>query len=302
MPSSYPPVPVETGFTFAKRHRDTYAEIDPATQSDCTGKAVLVTGASRGIGLATALSYAAAGTSHLALAARSEAALAQAKADVEAHCQKLGKPSPSVLITIVLDVTDEASVNAAAEQVRTAFGRLDILINNAGRIDRYVPIADSDPALWWEQHRVNVLGPYLCTRAFLPLLLGSNGDKTIVNTSSIGAHAILAGGSAYAMAKLGVLRFCEYVMHEYAEQGVLCYGVHPGGVVTDMASYMTEEFVETLLTDEVSLPADALVWLTQTRREWLAGRYVDLTWDMPEFVSREEEIVNGDKLKVRLIV
>lgn len=301
MPPSYPPVPVETGFTFAKRHRDTYPEIDPVLHSNCSGKAVLVTGASRGIGLATALSYAAAGVSQLALAARSESDLAKAQAEVVPHCQKLGRPPPAEIITIPLDVTDEASVNAAAQKVRTSFGRLDILVNNAGRIDRYVPIAESDTHAWWEQQRVNVLGPYLCTKAFLPLLL-LGGDKTIVNTTSIGAHAIGPGGSSYAMAKLAVLRMCEFIMCEYADQGVLCYGVHPGGVVTDMASYMTDEFVETLLTDQVELPADALVYLTQTRREWLAGRYIDLTWDMPELMSREEEIVNGDKLKVKLVI
>ena len=56
------------------------------------------------------------------------------------------------------------------------------------------------------------------------------------------------------------------------------------------------------MTSEVSLPADALVWMTHQRRDWLAGRYVDLSWDMPELMSREEEIVKGDKLKVKLVV
>jgi NAD(P)-dependent dehydrogenase (short-subunit alcohol dehydrogenase family) len=300
MSPSYPPVPTEHGFTFAKRHHDTYPEIDPLSQSDCSNKAVLITGASRGIGLATALSYAAAGVSHLALAARSD--LSASKDQIEAHCHKLGKPVPTIL-TLSLDVQDHNIADAAAKVVQKEFGRLDILVNNAGRIDTFVPIADSDPIAWWRQYEVNVLGLYLCTRAFLPLLLQTEGgDKTIINTTSIGAHTIMSGGSAYQTGKLAVVRFTEFIMHEYADQGILCYSIHPGGVATDMASYMTEEFVKNLLNDTVELPADSLVFLTQVRREWLAGRYVDLSWDMPELLSREEEIVQGDKLKVKLVV
>lgn len=300
MLSSYPPVPAEAGLTFAKRHHDTYPDINPVTQSDCSNKAVLVTGASRGIGLATALSYAAAGVSHIAIAARSD--LSESKAQIESHCMQLRKPTP-VILTLSLDVQDQESVDAAAKLVEKEFGRLDILVNNAGRIDTFVPIADSDPIAWWRQYEVNVLGLYLCTRAFLPLLLRSDGcDKTIINTTSIGAHILLDGASAYQTAKLAVVRFTEFIMHEYAKQGILCYCIHPGGVATDMAKYMTEEFVKTRLNDTVELPADSLVFLTQARREWLAGRYVDLSWDMPELLSREDEIVQGDKLKVKLVV
>lgn len=294
---TYPPVPTEMGFTFVKRHSDTYPDIDPVTKSDCSGKTVLVTGASRGIGLATALSFASAGVSQLAICARSD--LTQAKSQIESRCNKLGKATPSIL-TLSMDVQDEKSVQAAADKVLAVFGRLDILVNNAGRIERFVPVAESDPSIWWKTYETNVLGPYLCTRAFLPILL-KGGDKIIVNTTSIGAHDLHRGASSYQTSKLAVLRFSEFVMTEYADQGILCFSVHPGGVATDMASYMTEDF-KLFLTDTVELPADSLVYLTQIRREWLAGRYVDLAWDMPEFLSREEEIVKGDKLKVKLVV
>lgn len=298
MMPTYPPVPLENGFTFAKRRHDTYPEIDPLTRSDCSGKAVLITGASRGIGFATALAYASAGVSQLALGARSD--LPQTKAQIESHCNRVGKAAPNIL-TLSLDVQDQKSVYAAAEMVEMEFGRLDILYNNAGRIDTLVPIAESDPTAWWKIYETNVLGLYLCTRAFLPLLL-KGGDKTIVNTTSIGAHQMMNGASSYQTSKLAVIRFSEFVMTEYADQGILCFSVHPGGVVTGMASYMTEDFVEKLLTDTVELPADAIVYLTQVKRDWLAGRYVDLTWDMLEFLGREKDIVQGDKLKIKLVV
>lgn len=296
--ASYPPVPPESGFTFAKRHHDTYPEIESATQSNCSGKAVLITGASRGIGLATALAYASSGVSQLALAARSD--LSHAKEQIESHCTKLGKATPNIL-TLSLDVQDQKSVQAAAKKVEAEFGRLDILYNNAGQIYTFVPIAESDPSDWWKIYEINVLGLYLCTRAFLPLLL-KGGDKTIVNTASIGANNITDGSSSYGTSKLAVVRFSEFVMLEYADQGILCFSVHPGGVATDMAGYMTTDFVSSFLNDTVELPADAIVYLTQTKREWLAGRYIDLSWDMPELLSREREIVEGDKLKIRLVV
>ncbi|KAK2757699.1 hypothetical protein FQN54_004668 [Arachnomyces sp. PD_36] len=292
----YPPVPPETGFTFARRRHDTYPEIDPL-KSNCSGKAVLITGASRGIGLASALAYASAGVSQIALGARSD--LAEARSQIESHCAKVGKPVPKIL-TLSLDVQDQKSVDAAAKTVEIEFGRLDILYNNAGRIDTMTPVAETDPIAWWRMYEINVLGLYLCTRAFLPLLL-KGGDKTIINTASVGAHNIVKGNSSYQTSKLAVVRFSEAVMAEYADQDILCFSVHPGGVRTDMANYLTKDFVEKYLNDTVELPADAIVYLTQVKREWLAGRYIDLTWDMPEFLSREKEIVEGDKLKVRLV-
>ena len=80
-------------------------------------------------------------------------------------------------------------------------------------------------------------GSYLVTRSFLPLLL-KGGDKQIVNLSSIGAHAMRFGASAYQTSKLAVLRFTEFIMSEYGEKGILAFAVHPGGVMTEMGARM----------------------------------------------------------------
>jgi NAD(P)-dependent dehydrogenase (short-subunit alcohol dehydrogenase family) len=94
-------------------------------------------------------------------------------------------------------------------------------------------IADSDLEEWWNTWTVNLKGPYLITRAILPLMLKS-GDKTIVTVSSVGAHLTGKGLSAYQPSKLAVLRLMEFVGAEYGEQGVVAYCVHPGNVVTDI--------------------------------------------------------------------
>ncbi|CAI6092797.1 unnamed protein product [Clonostachys chloroleuca] len=295
---AYPPVfPLDIVHR-CRRHNDTYPDIDPATKSKKhANKAVFITGASRGLGLATAISYAVAGVSHLGLGARGD--LAKARNAIAAKLKEIGKPMPEIL-AINLDVQSEDSVNAAAEKVEKEWGRLDLLINNAARLDSFIPIVESSTESWWGQYEVNVRSIFFATRAFIPLLL-KGGDKTIVNTSSVGAHIVMKGASSYQTGKLALLRFSEFAMHEYGEQGLLAYSIHPGSVKTDMADNMTEEF-NTLLTDTAELSADSMVYLTQEKRDWLAGRYIDLTWDMPEFLSREKEIVEGDKLKVRLVI
>lgn len=89
-------------------------------------------------------------------------------------------------------------------------------------------------------HWQNVRGPYLVTRSFLPLLL-KDGDKQIINLSSIGAHRTRTGMSGYQPSKLAIIRFSEFINAEYGEQGVLSYAVHPGGVMTEMARAMPRE-------------------------------------------------------------
>lgn len=81
----------------------------------------------------------------------------------------------------------------------------------------------------------NIYGTYLMTRSFLPLLLQGSG-KTIINLTSIAAHFLVNGASAYSTGKLAMLRFCEFTNVEYGAQGILAYTVHPGGVATELAT------------------------------------------------------------------
>ena len=106
---------------------------------------------------------------------------------------------------------------------------------------------------------------------------------------------------SYQSTKLAVLRLGEFTNAEYGQQGVISYGIHPGGVATELARGMPESMHE-LLIDTPQLAGDSIVWLTSERREWLAGRYVAVTWDMQELLDKRDRIVQGDLLKVRLDV
>jgi NAD(P)-dependent dehydrogenase (short-subunit alcohol dehydrogenase family) len=282
-------------------HSDTYDAIDP-TKLDLTGKAVFVSGGSKGIGKGITMSFVRAGVSYLAIGARNiDTAKESLEQEIKSVAESAGQKVPQFL-PVKLDVTDPASITEAASKTEAAFGRLDILVNNAGIVGSFANVADSDPDGWWNVMTINVRGPYLLCRAFLPLLLrSSSGLKTIANTSSVGAHLVSHGLSHYQTSKLALLRLSEFVASEYADEGVISFCVHPGNVLTDILGPdgLPEGF-DHIFVDTPSLAGDTIVYLTAKRNQWLSGRYVNVTWDMPELEAKKEEIVGEDKLKVKL--
>ena len=248
-----------------------------------------------------AISFAEAGASTIVVAARGDLS----KTVELVHAVTATRARPRVL-PIKVDIADNASVDAAAKLCYNELdGKLDILINNAGIFDGTGPLAETDPETWWNCMTINVKGPYLMIRAFLPLLLASE-LKTLINVASVGAHLVTRGNSSYQTSKLAVMRLTEFVAEEYGKEGIIAISVHPGNVLTEIVG-MGESFSEELkavFTETPRLSADSLVFLCGERREWLGGRYVNLTWDMEEFTGEEKkrEIVEGDKLKVRMVV
>ncbi|KAJ0143121.1 Oxidoreductase UcpA [Colletotrichum tanaceti] len=291
MASAGPPRKVDT-FTGDLIHHDTYPEIDPVTASDCTGKAVLVTGASKGLGRAIAIGYAEAGASMIAVAARSD--VSSTVRDVLRAAAKAGRAEPTVL-ALAMDVSSTPGVRAAAATLTAAWGRLDVLVNNAGRMPPFRLLLDTDEDEYMRTWDVNYWGAYRVTKAFLPLML-RGGDKTIVNMSSVAAHFMGAGGGAYHISKFALTRFTEFVQDEYADQGVLAFSIHPGGVPTDLSSNLPEN-LQFRMRDTPELAAHSVAYLTSTKRDWLGGRWLSCMWDMPTLMGMEKKIVDGNLLK-----
>ncbi|KZT08732.1 NAD(P)-binding protein [Laetiporus sulphureus 93-53] len=285
----------DTHFMSTVRH-DTYATIDPS-KADLSGRIILITGASKGIGKAAAIAFAQAGVCGLALLARSDLS------DAEASCMAAQRRGTELrVLKLTADTTKVDEIETAVQNVKRTFGRLDILINNAGAKETADLIGDSDPQAWWKVWEVNILGTYFVSRACLPLLIESDGDKTILNIGSLAALQAGQFNSAYKASKLALSRFTEILVAEYANKGIVSYTVHPGLIPTEMTLDMPDALRKVLLCDTVELAAHSLVWLVQERREWLNGRYVSCNWDMVEMLAKRQEIIEGDKLKFRLIM
>jgi len=207
-------------------HADIYPFISPA-KLNLTSLNVLITGASRGIGRAAALAYAAAGASGIILAARSD--LSSLESELYSTASSAGRPKPAVL-SLELDVRSKDSVAAAAKTVEQRFSHLDIVINNAGSSEKWVPLLESDPEDWWSGWETNLFGSYLICRYFLPLVLKSpeNGPRTTIAVSSVGAHGKRPTASGYQTNKLALLRLMEFVDAEYGTKdkgGLLAYSI-----------------------------------------------------------------------------
>jgi len=278
------------------KHNDTYSFIDPL-KYDGTGLKVRVSGSSKGIGRDTVISFAKSGASAIALLARS--ALDDVERQILEAAEQAGHKPPKV-VKLQVSTTDATGVEKAMRTVEKEFGSLDVVINNASRMEEWHPMAETNIDDWWSTWEVNLKGTFLISRAALPLLL--NGQhKTMIVITSAGGLTTTNGASAYQGSKTAQIRFNDFLMKEYGDQGLIAYAVHPGGVKTEIA-YAMPEHMHFLLTEEPRLPADTLVWLTREKREWLAGRYVSVPWDMQELLDKREEIVEKDLLKLKLTV
>ncbi|KAI1049597.1 hypothetical protein LB505_008075 [Fusarium chuoi] len=282
---------------YVSTHNDTYPFIDPSN-ANLSGKSVLITGASKGIGKATAIRFAMAGCSNIILAARSD--MADVEASVIDAAKKANRPRPLVYC-VKLDITSEESVKAAAETAKEILdGSLDILINNAGYLEEWKPVAESDPLEWWWTWEVTMKGTYLSARYFIPLLLKS-ATKTIINISSVGAQIIVPGASAYQTSKFALCRFTEFIDKEYYEQGIIAISIHPGGIKTELALKMPQA-MHSHLNDTLELAADTMVWLSRERRDWLSGRFITVNWDMEELEKKKTEILERNLFKFRMTI
>ena len=187
------------------------------------GKIALITGASKGLGKAMALALAEAGAK-LALVSRN---LDQLKA-VAQEVRALGAEAE----VFQADVTDEGQVRELQHDVIAKFGRIQILINNAG-INIRKPVTDFTLAEWRQVLDTNLTGPFLMCRAFVPHLRGQ-GYGRIINLTSIMSHVALAGRSAYAASKTGLLGFTRALALELAPEKITVNGISPGPVATEM--------------------------------------------------------------------
>ncbi|ORY70401.1 uncharacterized protein BCR38DRAFT_421993 [Pseudomassariella vexata] len=295
-----PPTNMPQVSGFCTNHKESYPAIDPL-KANLSGKSVVITGASKGVGRATALSFARAGCSRIAISARSP--LDSLETELRAAAKEAKRPELTI-VNMTVDVTSEDDVKKYVAAVDEKFGgKVDVLVNNAGYMEEWVPFAETEPSKWWRSWEVNIRGLYLCARHFLPLVLASE-TKAILNMSSTGAHGLTQGASAYQSTKFAVCRLAEFMTSDHWDDGLVAIAMHPGGLRTELGLNMPK-FMHKVLVDAPELPGDFMVWLVSggnERREWLRGRYLSANWDVDELVAKKDEIVEGDKLKFRLVL
>lgn len=185
------------------------------------GKVAVVTGAGRGLGAAAARSLAEAGAD-VVLIARNTEELEQVKVEVE----ELGRQA----LVLAVDVTDEAAVEAAADQAVSVFGHIDILVNNAGFAPTG-PLLELDLSELRSVFEVNVFGAFLCARAFGAHMVAQRRG-TIINMGSIAALAGESELSAYSASKGAIVSFTQALAIEWARHNVTVNCLAPGHVRT----------------------------------------------------------------------
>jgi NADP-dependent 3-hydroxy acid dehydrogenase YdfG len=202
------------------------------------GTVALVTGASSGIGEATAIALAAEGAS-VAIAARRRDRLEQV-------VERIGNDAD--VLVIETDITNEASAFAMVEDTVREFGRLDTLVNNAG-VMLLGPIVNAPVEEWRRMVELNLLGLLYCTHAAVPhLLSAAESDPRqvadIVNVSSVAGRVARQNSGVYNATKFGVAAFSESLRQEVTRRHVRVSIIEPGAVMTELASHNRPEIIE----------------------------------------------------------
>ncbi len=194
-------------------------------------KIALVTGSARGIGRAIAEDLADWGAT-IVIAD-------MAQADCDHAAAEISTKSGVKAIGIACNVTRSADVDSMAARVKTEFGGLNFLVNNAGILKDNLLLRMKEEE-WDQVMAVNLKGPFLVTKALLPMLLKAEGGGRIVNVSSISGLIGQAGQANYAASKAGLIGFTRVVAREYAKKGLLCNAICPGYVHTALTDALPE--------------------------------------------------------------
>jgi NAD(P)-dependent dehydrogenase (short-subunit alcohol dehydrogenase family) len=242
-------------------------------QIDLHGKSAIVTGAARNIGLAIAERLLASGA-NCSLWDHDPAAL-------EAAAQKFN--APDRIHPAVVDVTNEASVNAAAQAAQARFGSIDILVNNAAIAGVAKPLWECTPAEWRAVMEVNLFSVFLCCRAVVPLMLPLNAGR-IVSIASIVGKEGKPNASHYSAAKAGVIGLTKALGKELAHTGIRVTCVAPGVIETDVFRQLSPEYIQAMLSksplgrfgrkEEV---AAMVAWLCSDESDFCTGAVFDLS-------------------------
>jgi NADP-dependent 3-hydroxy acid dehydrogenase YdfG len=236
------------------------------------GKVALVTGASSGIGEATAIALAEEGARVAVLARRSDR--------LEKVVKRI-KDAGGEAVPIVVDLMNEAQLREAIHRTKETFGRIDIMVNNAG-VMLLGKIEGTDTGEWRQMLDINVLAVMLACHEILPVMKAQGGGH-IVNISSVAGRQVKAGYSGYNASKWAVGAFSESLRQEVTKQHIRVTVIEPGMVATELRQHITDPEVR-------KAQEDAQHSITPLQAEDIAAVIV-FAVTQPEHVSISEILV-----------
>ena len=245
-------------------------------QIDLAGRAGIITGGARGIGLAIAARYLASGAK-VALWDVDEPALEAAKAKLAADA------GAERIVTCRTDVTSQTSVEAAFAATLKAFGKVDILVNNAGITGPNVKTWEYSAEDFRRVIDVDLVGVFIGCKVVVPHLI-ANGYGRIVNVASVAGKEGNPNAPAYSAAKAGVIGLTKSLGKELAKTGVLCNCITPAAAKTEIFNQMTEEFIGFMLAKipmgrfvDIEEIAAMVAWLSSEDCSFTTGAVFDIT-------------------------
>lgn len=242
---------------------------------DLTGKTVLITGASRGIGEASVSEFIHAGA-NVVLTARSGADI-----------NRIAAPFGDRALAIAGDIADPDFVNTMIDQTIAHFGQLDVVINNAAALHPIARIEDADIDEWSKLIDINVKGVFYTTKAALPHMM-KTGEGIILTVSSGAAHNPLEGWSAYCASKAAAAMMTRSLHLEYGWHGISSMGLSPGTVATQMQREIKASGMN---------PVSELDWSDHVPPSWPAKAMVYMCQNAKQFAGQELALRDPDLRK-----
>ena len=242
-------------------------------QIDLNGRVAIITGGAQGIGYAAAERMLNSGAK-VVLWDMNATKLVQAKGELSA----LGEVS-----TVVVELTDDAAVSAAAAAVIAAQGRIDILVNNAGITGGNGTTWELDPAIWRKVIEVNLVAPFLTCRAVAPQMV-AQGYGRIVNIASVAGKEGNPNASHYSASKAGLIALTKSLGKELATKGVIVNCITPAAAKTAMFDSMSQQHIDFMLSKipmnrflQVTEIAAMIAWLASEDCSFSTGAVFDIS-------------------------